>query len=212
MVEIAMGPGHWCVDTTEVTVRQYAEFLASAPSPTNQPPACITWNISFDRTCGSGGEATDADDPANCVDWCDANAYCKWAGKRLCGKPGGGQVDWSAFGAPNTSEWSWTCTDGGKHPYVYGDLAASGMCVAGAADVAHVMSFPRCVVAAGIFDMNGNVAEWENSCDGNLGGSDSCRRRGGDFGDTADEAQCYDDSQRRRDARETATGFRCCKD
>ena len=34
----------------------------------------------------------------------------------------------------------------------------------------------------GVYDLSGNVWEWEDSCDGTTGSNDLCRLRGGSFG------------------------------
>ena len=40
------------------------------------------------------------------VDWCDAYAYCKGVGKRLCGAIGGGPVDFhTGYADTNQSQW-----------------------------------------------------------------------------------------------------------
>src|SRR5436190_6931316 len=103
-VAIPMGapgyPGTYCIDRTEVTAKQYADFLATNPSTVFQPNYC-TWNNTFAPQASAGTSNCEnlllAYDPANhplnpvaCVDWCDAYAYCKSVGKRLCGAFGGG--------------------------------------------------------------------------------------------------------------------------
>jgi hypothetical protein len=69
-----------------------------------------------------------------CADWCDAVAYCKWAGKHLCGKIGGGGVPTkgapelegdgyktSPLNDPNVSQLYNACSQGGKLAYAYGN-------------------------------------------------------------------------------------------
>lgn len=80
--------GTYCVDSTEVTGRQYLEFLAAKAGDTSGQPVDCSWNTTFEP-------AADIDPneyPVAFVDWCDALAYCTWAGKRLCGKIGGGPL------------------------------------------------------------------------------------------------------------------------
>jgi formylglycine-generating enzyme required for sulfatase activity len=72
-----------------------------------------------------------------------------------------------------------------------------------------------------IFDMSGNVEEWEDSCttvSGN-GGADKCNLRGGGAHDSAASLQCNANwSVKRNIASDTtyyptyadAVGFRCC--
>jgi len=70
-----------------------------------------------------------------------------------------------------------------------------------------------------IFDMNGNVAEWENSCNGTssgaAGANDKCLVRGGSFDspDGINSMRCSVNAAQVPVARNTAApdiGFRCC--
>jgi hypothetical protein len=66
-------------------------------------------------------------DPANlpeysmrCADWCDAKAYCEWAGTRLCGGLGALEETLETRADPSVSEWQYACTSRGLFPYPYG--------------------------------------------------------------------------------------------
>ncbi|MBN1605630.1 MAG: hypothetical protein JW940_03315 [Polyangiaceae bacterium] len=64
------------------------------------------------------------DHPQVCVDWCDAYAYCKGVGKRLCGEIGGGPTDFGAYADVNQDPWYNACTSHGARSssgFVYGD-------------------------------------------------------------------------------------------
>src|SRR6185437_7737843 len=115
------------IDNTEVTQASYSLFLASHPQPDPSSSAC-SWKTTFEpgkepsQTLGVDGRCakkqatffdppTKGSDPVVCVDWCDAQAYCAWAGKRLCGAIGGGPA--TTYGDPNESQWYNACSNGG---------------------------------------------------------------------------------------------------
>jgi formylglycine-generating enzyme required for sulfatase activity len=80
--------GSFCIDATEVT---RGEFLAFLAAPLEQrtaarPPECA-WNTT-DPTINA--TASGLGNPVGEINFCDALAYCAWAGKRLCGRIGGG--------------------------------------------------------------------------------------------------------------------------
>jgi hypothetical protein len=67
----------------------------------------------------------------------------------------------------------------------------------------------------GLFDMSGNVEEWEDSCDpgGSPDGSpawDYCMARGGQFGDGDQWVGCDGLPNRMRNEQFSAIGIRCC--
>ena len=64
-----------------------------------------------------------------------------------------------------------------------------------------------------VYDMSGNVAEWENACSADFGPDDTCRARGGDFWTgIATTMRCRDAIGRARDFSGVNIGFRCCAD
>jgi formylglycine-generating enzyme required for sulfatase activity len=225
--------GAFCIDSTEVTSDQYAEFINSSPQIAGQPVECA-WNAKY--TPETEWPIKDAGElPMSWVDWCDAYAYCAWAGKRLCGKIGGGPNPYDAS-ALTQSEWYFACSGGGQRTFPYGtDFQLSACAVTeagpGEAGAEKVGSRSACVGGfEGLFDLSGNVAEWEDSCDptkdlgsdidGSPAGSgDACRTRGGSYDDRPLRLHCASDdadpngrSPRPRSRKTARVGIRCCSD
>src|SRR5262249_37297314 len=116
------------VEATEVTNKMYASFLATNPSKTNQPAYC-EWNATF-TPLDEWPVAPSLDDyPVVFVDFCDAAAYCKWAGRKLCGRIGGGANAYLDYADPTKSEWYNACSAGGTLAYPYGVTYAGTACV-----------------------------------------------------------------------------------
>ncbi|MCC6903029.1 MAG: SUMF1/EgtB/PvdO family nonheme iron enzyme [Polyangiaceae bacterium] len=210
----AAAGGTDCVDATEVTNAQYAAFLSAGYPTSGQEPWCA-WNTSY--TPPSGWPATGKDAfPVVFVDWCDAYAYCKWAGKRLCGKIGGGPNGFADNSDATKSEWMYACSAGATLVFPYGITYSATACNCNntVGSAVPVGSKATCQGGyTGIFDMSGNVWEWENSCNGVAGPADTCRLRGGSYATISAESGCAGNGlHTRSDATQPISGFRCCHD
>jgi len=216
--------GAICIDSTEVTEAQYQLFIAAKAGDAGlQPPEC-SWNTTWvpATTCPfdpSGHAAY----PVEGIDWCDAYGYCAWAGKRLCGRVGGGTIpssDASVVGDYRTSERTAVCTQGGALQFPYGNVFDPNGCNggehAGPREPVPVETTPGCQGGyPGVFDMAGNVHEWENACDtttsGANGANDVCAFRGGSFHDVPQDS-CATTYAWGRAQIDCDIGFRCCAD
>ncbi len=203
--------GDYSIDSTEITVGQYAEFLAVG---FQQNYLSELLPVGCEFKADFTPDDWQADAPANLpvvgVDWCDAMAYCTWAGKHLCGEIGGGAALLSDVQNPSTNEWFKACTGGGVKNYPYGltyDPNACNTIDAGLGDLVEVGSLATCEGGySGLFDMSGNVWEWTNACND----QGECRRRGGSHFSDGPTSRCGLDSVRARDFRANGQGFRCC--
>jgi formylglycine-generating enzyme required for sulfatase activity len=160
-----------------------------------------------------------------CIDWCDAKAYCSWAGKRLCGKIGGGQLSMDGRDDPaklegtnpNISEWGFACSQGAKTTYPYGNEHQEGACVdvsyrqdhkLALSSNADVKSDPSCHGQSppydALWDMVENVNEFE---DGFSAPDVVGFRVAYKNGFTCDSEGALDIS-----ATNAQVGFRCCAD
>jgi formylglycine-generating enzyme required for sulfatase activity len=153
------------------------------------------------------------------VDWCDAYAYCKGVGKRLCGKIGGGANAYDEYADANTSQWYKVCSSNGQFAYPYGDTYAGSPCNGkdpGPLTTVPVASLSDCQSSSsgytGVYDLSGNVWEWEDSCSGTSGTSDFCRVRGGSFYFNGSNLRCDVDYYYARGHSYAYFGFRCCSD
>jgi len=246
VVVVEAAAGTFAIDRYEVTNADYAAFLATNPSlGLGLHPEC-DWNDSFQPgavTQSALAAAADAglpsEDPtvkcqewANtfggpelpvaCVDWCDASAYCAWAGKRLCGRfqsAGGGQylvTDGPGPHAdPATSEWFAACSGSGATDYPYGDPYEMLRCNDKVSGTKKVGSFAKCEGGyPGIFDMSGNVGEWDNACT-DYNDPDvlqNCLSRGGSWYEGMLELRCDTFRDLKRHTMGDGVGFRCCSD
>lgn len=205
--------GKFCIDRTEVTNAQYAEFLASNPSIAQQPPEC-----SFNKTFVPPDPLGGASVAVGSINWCNAFAYCKYAGKALCGSLAGAPVPWGAASFdPKQSAWMYACTHGGDglHDYPYGATVDTTACNTTSLALVAPGSFSKCEGGyPGLFDMVGNSKEWESSCrpgaDGGGPSQDECRRRGGGYNSGANIA-CDVQESDTRDTASPRSGIRCCK-
>ncbi len=204
----------FCIDSTEVTNAQYAAFLAASPTLSTLPPECISWKTSY-VPAGSWPATGQDTYPVASVDWCDAHAYCHWAGKHLCGSIGGGPL-------PRTSadiggEWYTACSSAGQLIYPYGNTYLGTNCngqqYQATPAALPVAAATGCVGGyPGLYDLSGNVDEWEDSCDAATGFSDNCTLRGGSFLDSPGVSvmQCAGRPTNPRNNRYEGIGFRCC--
>ena len=159
--------GTVCIDSTEVTRAQYLAFLASNPTVASAGADCA-FKASFVPSSGWPPAAGTESLPVIFVDWCDATAYCKWAGKRVCGARAGGPLQTNQGGS-TTSQWYYACSNDGLRGFPYGTTFDAKSCngierEAGA-------PIPPATLATcdagfgGLFDMAGNVQEWFDGCD-----------------------------------------------
>ncbi|MEZ4221581.1 MAG: SUMF1/EgtB/PvdO family nonheme iron enzyme [Polyangiaceae bacterium] len=249
MVQLASPGGvKYCMDRTEVTQAQYAEFLKQVKdSPGSEHPDCAEANQKYEpyqypssmegAICIAGKAWTPEvtpNRPVVCVDWCDAVAYCKWAGKRLCGKVGGGRNELSATEDPKApalqaseSQWYNACSQGGKTLYPYGDAYESQACegediskggAGGWLPKRDVGARPDCHGTdepfASIRDLSGSVGEMTDECiwwpQSNGKSSLVCATRGGFTTSSSKDLTCL--AYKTPATPDSGTGFRCCKD
>jgi sulfatase modifying factor 1 len=209
----------YCIDSTEVTGAQYAIFVAAAAPDAGAPadlPQCAG-NDSLGPVMEMGFPAPPPETPAfpvHGVDWCDAKAYCRWAGKDLCGAIGGkaGATLSPADAAdPQKSRWENACSHAGTKRFAYSDDYSSGKCADGQNPVAPVHK--TCEGGYdGIFDMVGNVAEWIDACEPPLDSQAPCALMGGSGGDvgSSDLASCTTDDFVQGTIPWGNAGIRCC--
>lgn len=186
---------------------QYHAFkLAKGSNTSGQPPEC-DWNDTYenvdpDHNC----DVTSAvDGPVYCTDWCDAFAYCAWAGKHLCGKINGGTLAFADASDVDSSEWYNACSNGGETAYPYGDAYDETACVSTEEFPMDVASLPTCRGVeepfSSIYDLSGNAAEWIDACEGTL-----CEFRGAGV----QQPKCAESEQAYRQVSGAGLGFRCC--
>jgi sulfatase modifying factor 1 len=226
MVRITASVGTFCIDTTEVTNTHWAAFLADKGNDTSGQPAFCSWNTTYVPTSSSNPSATvwpapsaKAPHPVVYVDWCDALAYCAWAGKRLCGRIGGGAAPFADTGS-TSNQWVNACTRGGARAFPYGTTYQPAVCndkPRGLGATVAAGAIAECTGGYdGIFDMSGNVEEWEDSCNGTSGAADVCHRRGGSFDDgiTGNGYRCDTpfNPEQVRSRTDVDVGVRCCAD
>lgn len=220
-------PQGYCIDSTEVTRDQYAEWLATGPAlPASSNANCgwkSTGSYDTDPTCMTNKYAcqgtTCGNHPQICVDWCDAYAYCVGVGKRLCGKIDGGS---RVSGSGDSSQWGNACATNDGYAYPYGNTYSPTACNGEDLNkntTVPVGSLTTCNAtgtSVGIFDLSGNVAEWEDSCD-DSGQDGLCDVRGGSFANPSFLLNCSSVSDYaldfwQRSASGSDLGFRCCSE
>jgi len=220
LVKVDSPSGAYCVDSTEVSNAHYQAFVDA-----HGPDA-----VADIRLPGCGGVTSLKPDvmgwpvdglqnlPVGRANWCQAAAYCQWAGKRLCGKIGGGTLADTFKNDTTVAQWFNACSRGNTRVFPYGNDYDPSLCIgptdAGPGKPYFVGARRGCEGGyPGLFDMSGNLWEWTDNCDDPNGANNNCRACGGAF-DSAPptEFQCSQCRPWGRTAFATDIGFRCCKD
>jgi len=209
---------YYCIDVAEVTNEEYLAFTKRYTTATVIGTAACASNASLvpDTACSTA--LTDIPSrklPVVCVDYCDAEAYCTMQGTRLCGRMGGTMNDPGENVKASASEWYAACAGPTETTYPYGNSASATKCNASAYSPADMgprdlATMSECEGGyAGIYNMSGNVAEWEWSCSSTSSNA-YCSTRGGSFLDGPFEVTCSGSINMGRHEAAEHVGFRCC--
>jgi len=229
--------GAYCMDETEVTNGDYDRFIrANVPAtPAMQPAACAgntTYTPAPEGTSPSTWPPAQPLSgsfglPVRNVDWCDALAYCKWAGKVLCGDVAGQPGLPADANVATKNAWFNACSGQGTLNFAYGNVYDPDKCYDTASEPGRVSDWTDQGTyqgipvpggklrschggAVGLFQLSGNVAEWENTCDGTAATS-RCNVRGGGYMATDVDLRCDAARNETRLTRKPDVGIRCCQ-
>lgn len=217
------GLPHLCIDTSEVTRNAYTQFAAetSGASPASRQgylvgaPVLCSDKIAAGFAPGdaSAAKCTDGYCPVGQVDYCDAYAFCSWAGKKMCGEIGPDPVT-----TPTPREalnaWQSACSQNGKQTFPYdGSTYKSQTCNIGLIKFLQpVDTFPLCAspgldAGSKVYDLVGNAYEWAGPRS-----STGCYFYGGAYSEPIVDAGCYFASPIDLKHRYEGLGFRCCSE
>jgi len=216
--------GCFWMDETEVTVGQYREWLDYLDHSGNAPPwqeqsswcsvkgDARAFNPDLSGECQEQAASTPDPfaprKPIRCVDWCEAEAYCAWAGKRLC-----------KVGNPS-DEWQIACSAGYTQEYPFDPSMPGGSCnydqmgCSLGCGPREARQDDDCRPTANYpFDLGGNVEEWIDFCDVSGDGTTFCGYRGGSYLTPETKLKCsYNLGGEYWSTRDPRVGFRCCDD
>ncbi len=205
LVLVDFDGGRFCIDETEVTNEQYDRFLVATNDggdtsflDGSAPDGCAPYTTFKPALDEVGGP----DSPMQVLNFCNAFAYCRWAGKRLCKSNGAGAA---------RNEWRIACTKAGTQSYPYGAAFDPSACNLADGGALPPKSFAKCVGGyPGIFDMVGNVSEWIDQCEA----AGTCAAVGGAYYNTSPEAGICSHSEDTAIKSPTyqGIGVRCCRD
>lgn len=141
------------IDKYQVTNKEYKKFVDATG---HREPHDKRHDTIYNWKNGRYLENLD-DHPVTLIDWHDADAYCKWAGKRL---PAESEWEKAARGADGRI-WPW----GNEYPRVKfpGILIKANTYAFQVHMTMPVGSFPEGASPYGVMDMAGNVFEWTSS-------------------------------------------------
>ena len=154
------------IDKYEVTNRQFMTFANATGYLTDaeKKPETNTWRTAY--------TSSKENHPVVWMSWNDADAYCRWAGKRL----------------PTEAEWEKAARGNDARVWPWGDdwdNARLNMAEGGRKTTTEVGTFPDGASPHGAMDMAGNVWEWVHDWHGYAyyqNGSDRDRDPGGPDG------------------------------
>lgn len=213
----------YCVDATEVKREHYQSYLDDVGStPPPQEPRC-EWNTTtLPPSYLFTPEATKPEDPIRGINFCQAVSYCNWAGKRLCGKIGGGELDPASGGDTNVDQFYVACSHDGIQKFPYGVAYVANTCNDSKGNIgpngqAGAGSLPGCEGGyPGLFDMSGNVQEWIDQCElASTPNATQCIMKGGCWnfdGGAQSAVHCSFGQLGSVTGNAPQNGFRCCKD
>ncbi len=215
--------GNFAIDRTEVTVGQFARFVKATGFVTKagREGGGLVYEAGWEQKSGwvwrspYGQQAAD-DEPAVHVTFDEAQAYCRWAGKRLPT-----EREWiEAAYTEHRSSPSAPFKRGRTYPYPTGDSPEGANCLGDCGptfviDYSAMLNRGRGHAKAGttragvngLFDMGANVWEWVENGDERQKGT-----RGGSWWYGATQMQADYDATKPRDMAVVYIGFRCVKD
>lgn len=198
--------GGACIDKTEVRVVDFTTWIAKKPSPDRDDTRC--------RRIVGPTDSANPHLPVRNVDWCAAKYFCRSRGKKLCGAIGAGSASAAALTDQGRDQWYAACTGKQRNAYPYGGTYNKDRCngvdkqVGGPWDAGSDIDCKN--VDFDVFDLSGNVAEWEDACE-DRAGREECVVRGGSYLSSEAGLACQSIDRRPPTAGYPDVGFRCCE-